>query len=206
MDVVVNGFLFGLLLAAMIGPVFFALLHNSIHNGFPAGVQLALGVTLSDSSYILICLFGVSQFLDNEQFKMFLAMGGGIIMLVFGAISIFKPVPRKAVTMKNKGNGNVWRYILKGFLINGVNPFVLIYWLGVVSVATVNHGYEKNDLIIFFVAILGTVLGTDILKAYLANKLRSMMTPRFMKIMNWTAGTVLILFSLRLFYFGYGLM
>ena len=43
LEPIVSGFTFGLLLAVMLGPVFFALLQTSLHEGFKAGVHLENG-------------------------------------------------------------------------------------------------------------------------------------------------------------------
>ena len=62
-----------------------------------------------------------------------------------------------------------------------------------------DFGYaEGRDFYIFFGAVLATVLLTDILKAFLSDKLRSLVTNRFMSISNIVLGIVLIVFGLRL--------
>ncbi|MER3328667.1 MAG: hypothetical protein RIF34_03735, partial [Candidatus Kapaibacterium sp.] len=53
-------------------------------------------------------------------------------------------------------------------------------------------------LILFLISLLTTVLVTDVAKAYLADKLRRLVTSRLMKIMNVVLGIVLIIFGSRL--------
>ena len=83
--------------------------------------------------------------------------------------------------------------------MNGVNPFVLFFWIGIVS--NVSLDYTTNEAITFFIILVGTVFIVDVLKSYFAVKLSEIVTPRFMKIMNRAVGVALILFSLRLFNF-----
>ena len=50
----------------------------------------------------------------------------------------------------------------------------------------------------FFAAVLVTVFATDLLKAYLAGKVRRLITPKTMRIMNIILGVIMIGFGLRL--------
>lgn len=201
MDVLVNGLLFGLLLCVLIGPVFFALIQNSIEKGFWSGFFMAIGIALSDSFYIVVTYLGISQFVENPKFNMWLGGIGGVIMLIFGIIYLFKPVPQKGLKQLHQEDTKWFQQIVKGFLLNGINPFVLLFWLGIISKVTLDFEYNNNQAITFFVVLIATVFLVDVLKSYFATKLSQIVTPRFMKIMNRVVGVALILFSLRLFNF-----
>jgi len=201
MDIVINGVLFGLLLCVLIGPVFFALIQNSIEKGFFSGFFMAVGIAISDSVYIVVTYLGISQFVENPSFNMWLGGIGGTIMLVFGGIYLFKPVPTKGLKQLHAEETKWFQQILKGFLLNGINPFVLIFWIGIISKVTLDFSYSTNQAITFFIILIATVFSVDVLKAHFAVKLSQIVTPRFMKIMNRVVGVALILFSLRLFNF-----
>ncbi|CAN5123185.1 LysE family transporter [soil metagenome] len=202
MNAFFNGILFGLLLTVLIGPVFFSLIQTSIEKGFKSGISMAAGISLSDSIYILLVYVGVSPFLNNEDFRSGLGIAGGLIMFGFGLYSIIKPVPKKIIHHRIKGKNNIIKQLLKGFMLNGINPFVLVFWIGMVSMGTINYAYTTHQMIAFFSGIICTVLSTDILKAYIANKLRHIVTVRFMRIMNRLVGIALFIFGFRLIYFG----
>ena len=199
MDIVLNGLGFGLLLCVLIGPVFFALLQNSVEKGFWPGFFMAVGIAISDAMYIVITYLGISQLVENPSFNMWLGGIGGSIMLIFGIIYIAKPVPRKGLKQLHAEETKWFQQILKGFALNGINPFVLIFWIGIISKVTVDFQYATNEAITFFSVLILTVFGVDVLKAYFATKLSEIVTPQFMKIMNRVVGVALILFSLRLF-------
>ena len=208
MDVIINGLLFGLLLCVLIGPVFFALIQNAIEKGFFSGFFMAVGIALSDTIYILITYLGISQLVDNPSFNMWLGGVGGGIMLIFGMTYMLKPVPKKGIKQLHAKQTKWFQQIMKGFVLNGINPFVLIFWIGIVSKITVDFQYNTNQAITFFVVLIATVFSADILKSYFAVKLSEIVTPRFMKIMNRVVGVALVLFSLRLFNFvlvGFGI-
>lgn len=208
MHPIANGLLFGLLLCVLIGPVFFALIQNSIEKGFWSGVFMAIGVALSDVFYILITYFGVSQLVESASFEMWLGGIGGLIMLGFGFVNIFKPVPKTGVKPLIEGNTNRFRQIVKGFFLNGINPFVLFFWISIVTKVSIDFKYSNNQALGFFVALVLTVFIVDVLKSHFATKLREMVTARFMKIMNRVVGIALILFALKLLNFvleGFGI-
>ena len=201
MHPILNGLLFGLLLCVLIGPVFFALIQNSIEKGFWSGFFMAIGVALSDTFYIVITYFGISQLVESENFKMWLGGVGGVIMLGFGLFYLFKSVPKTVVMKNTNGNRDGFKQILKGFFLNGVNPFVLFFWIGIMSKVSIDFEYTSNQALGFFVALVGTVFIVDVLKSYFATKLREIVTARFMRIMNRVVGVALILFALRLLNF-----
>lgn len=204
MMVLWNGILFGLLLTIFIGPVFFALIQTSIEKGFYAGVFMAIGIALSDAIYVSISYFGISQLVSTESVNLWLGLAGGFIMIGFGAASLFKPV-RAPEVQRVKVNGKIglFRETLKGFLLNGINPSVFLFWIGIATMATVNNNYSNADAVTFFAAIIVTVFVTDILKSFVANKLKRLLTFRFMRLMNIIVGCGLMIFGLRLFYFAF---
>lgn len=200
--VLFKGILFGLLLAVMLGPVFFALIQNSIVKGLKAGVTMALGIAVADISYIVLMYFSVKLFKDNPTVSVAFGAFGGLIILITGIMSITKKNFDLSGEIKTNKRG-MMKQFFKGFVLNGINPFVLLYWLGVMTLVTVNYAYTKTEVITFFCAIIGTLILTDMTKVVLAQKLRNFITEKRLRIMNRGVGVALILFSLRLFYFAY---
>jgi threonine/homoserine/homoserine lactone efflux protein len=196
-----KGLVFGLILSFMLGPVFFALIQTSIEYGFRAGLFMAFGVAMSDSLYILISYSGLSRINDNIQLKFYLGILGAIIMIGFGFSSIFRPVPRRGSRRYEMDSNSYLRKILKGFMLNSLNPFIFLFWLGVAGLVTVEMHFNFDQASLFYVGVITMVLSMDITKSFLANKLRMFVTPHFMKIINRGVGIVLILFGIRLFYY-----
>jgi threonine/homoserine/homoserine lactone efflux protein len=200
MEMVFNGLKLGIVLTFLIGPVFFTILQTSVEKGFRNGVLVSLGVSLSDIMYVAICYFGVVQFINNPEFRFYLAYAGGGILILFGLYHLFVKSRRKmTASIDVASEKKMYRYFIKGFIINGMSPMVLIFWIGAISIASLDFGYSKGfEFFIFFTAVLGTVLFTDILKAYLADKLRSLVTHRLMTIINMVVGVCLLIFGARL--------
>lgn len=205
--IILNGIKLGFVLAFLVGPVFFTIIQTSVERGFWNGVLVALGVSLSDMLYVTVCYFGLTQFIDQDQNKIYMAYGGGVILILFGLYHLLVKSRKSArEEIKTESGKGKFRYFLKGFIINGISPMVILFWLGAISIASVDFGYSKgSQFTLFFIAVLATVLGTDILKAYLANKLRRMVTPRTLMFLNVFVGLILIVFGIRLLLMAKGL-
>lgn len=203
MDIIINGILSGLVLSILIGPVFFTILQTSLERGFIHGVYVAVGVSLSDAFYIFVSYLGLVQFMESESFRYALAYLGGFILLVFGCYYLlvksrcmihFDHDQQKATTPL--------KLIAKGFIINGLSPIVLFFWIATVGVSSTQMGYDTHrEAVVFFGALLATVFCSDVLKAKGADKLRDLMTTRFIRLMNILLGVVLIVFAGRLIFF-----
>ncbi|UII32620.1 LysE family translocator [Fulvivirga ulvae] len=201
--VVVNGLIFGLVLAILIGPVFFTLLQTSIEKGFDKAILVAIGIFFSDLVYISLAYFGLSKVIKNSEYNEWIGYVGGVILIVFGIVSLFKSRRKTAVVHRSVSAKGFFRYIFKGFIINGISPFVLLFWLGAMSMATIEYGYSDETLIVFFGIIMIIVFITDVLKAYLAGKLRALITPRLFTILNVAVGLALIAFGIRMFVYNW---
>lgn len=203
----IKGIFYGFLLAMLIGPVFFALIRTSIDKGFMSGAYLALGIAISDSFALLLAFFFISQFIEGMFFKTVLGLLGGIAMLIFGMTPFLKPNTEKKFNVdefddRPKGA----RYILQGIILNAFNPFVYIFWIGIVGSIRVSSSYTSAEMFVFFSGIIVTVLSTDLLKAYVANLITNFLTARILTSIDKIAGIGLIGFGFRLLYFAvYGI-
>ncbi|CAN5586646.1 LysE family transporter [soil metagenome] len=202
-ELVFHALQLGVVLTFLVGPVFFTIIQTSIERGFWRGVLVAFGVSVSDILYVAICYFGLAQMMADSNLRVYLAYGGGVILIAFGLYHLLIKSRAKLAAVSNSvTERRQYRYVIKGFLINGMTPMVLFFWIGTVSLATINYGYSKpGEFALFFGVLLGTVLSTDILKAYLADKLRRLLTQRSLKIMNIVLGIALIFFGARLVWF-----
>jgi threonine/homoserine/homoserine lactone efflux protein len=200
MEIAFQGIKVGIVLTFLIGPVFFTIIQTSIERGFWNGVGVALGVSLSDTLSVTICYLGASQILYNADLQVYLAYGGGALIISFGLYNLLIKSRRVATSAHIDVSGKkYYRYFIKGFLLNTLTPMVILFWIGTISFATVQLGYtQRNEVLVFFGSVLVTVLCTDITKAYLAGKLRKLITPRLIKIINVVLGAALIVFGIRL--------
>jgi threonine/homoserine/homoserine lactone efflux protein len=203
-NAIVEGIGLGLTLAILTGPAFFALLQTSIRNGYKSGIAFALGVFISDTTLISLSYLGALNLFSNPKNSFITGIIGGTIMIVFGIFNIFQKHPLEL----QQGKGKVEKLLpakatltvsaLKGFAINLVNPFVIIFWIGVVSVESTRYKFSEADVFSLFCSALLTVFGTDILKVLAANKITLLLSPKILLWINRIAGLILIISGLSL--------
>lgn len=197
-----KGLLFGMGLMLAMGPVFFTIVQTSLQRGFRTAVVVATGVMLSDTFYVALASFGLSQFLDSEEFRLFLAIGGGAIMFGYGLVLFFRKAEPKGFDSAG-WDENALKYLVKGWLINFLNPFVFVFWIGVAGLAQVDYGNSHIDKMAFFAGIIVMVYSSDILKSYLANRLRAVITTSVVLKFNKVLGVLLIASGIWLFSFAF---
>lgn len=191
---IVKGVGFGVTLSFVAGPAMFALIQTSLTNGFKAGVHLALGISLSDIFMVFLTLFGISSLMDNPQSKIVLSVVGGVVMVVFGVFTYMRKTVKKDPTITSavelQKKTFYLPYIGKGFLFNIANPSVWVYWLIPVGIAS--SFPEREQSYLFMVSLLVTILSFDILKCAISYKLKTILTPKILHILNQVVGVILI--------------
>lgn len=202
--VFIEGILLGLTLATFFGfgPAFFALVQTSIHRGFGPAVLLAIGIFINDFVMVLLCLMGAIQIVTEPSNYLWFGVASGIILMIFGLVTF----NRKVITEVNENQelpinvkGPRWFiYIAKGFFMNIVNPFVWIFWIGVVVGISARFGGSEKELTYFFAGTLITVLASDIGKAYAAFSIKHYLNQRVIGLFNKIAGIGLISFGIFL--------
>lgn len=196
LDPIIKGFGLGLVIAIMVGPVFFFILNTSIKRGFAPASISAIGVMLSDAFFITLAYFGSSFLLYLNEHKDATGIIGGIIIAGFGSTLIFKKAKVSADSLEFADSSHPpVVYLAKGFMLNAVNPSVLLFWIVVASTIPVKEQFTSADTILFYACTLGTVLGTDLLKAYLASRLKNIITAYFLIWLNRIAGIALVIYG-----------
>ncbi len=188
--------LYGFLLAFAIGPVFFTLIETSITKGFKAGLFFDLGAQTADIIFILIAYFSTSKILERVKDDPGLLIFGGAVLIAYGIISYIRTAKSFIKIVREHYAVNVKKDLgglfLKGFLLNFVNFGVLAGWIGTIIMANALTTSE-NGVFFFLATVLATFFLTDLLKIFLAKKLKSKMTPRFIyKTKKWVSILILI--------------
>lgn len=176
---ILQGLLLGVLLAFLIGPVFFVVLDTSITKGKVAAMILDLGVLFSD----LFCL--VLAYLASKQLEALVYQNpwfffiGGIIIMGYGVYLFFRPFTYKRNTTSEIPSAKRMASLFsKGFLLNIVNPGVIIFWVTVVLFVGSKYDFELQTLTLHFGATFLSFALCDLLKIFGAEHLKKMSRPR----------------------------
>tara|TARA_A100000164_G_scaffold185995_1_gene165113 strand:- start:444 stop:767 length:324 start_codon:yes stop_codon:yes gene_type:complete len=93
-----------------------------------------------------------------------------------------------------------FKYFFKGMIINLLNPFLLIFWISLISVVEANYNYDDKGNRYFFLGVLTISLILDISKSLLAQKLKDLIKPKLIAYVNKILSVVMLLFCLRIGY------
>ena len=199
MHTIFEGILLGLTLAILVGPAFFAIIQISMQRGFWPAAIFAIGIFLSDLTIVILSYLGAIQILANEENYFYFGIIGGIILIVFGIFTFIKKAP------KDEGNApavlntaGIIANIFKGFFLNVANPFLWIFWIGVMVAVSTNYGLDSEEVMWFFSSVLATILATDLLKSFIGNKIKRYMTPKILLLINRIVGLMLMGFGVVL--------
>jgi len=129
MQFIVEGLLFGLFLSVSLGPIFIALTQTAVEKGGKAGMTVGLGVWISDFIILFVTFIFIktlSATIESESFKFWMGMAGGIVMIFYGLISMFKRVELDLNQRKHEYKDYIG-FWLKGFMVNTINPFTFLF-------------------------------------------------------------------------------
>lgn len=183
----------------LVGPVFFLLIDTSIKRGLLPAVVLSAGVVLSDAFFVVVTYFSSTALGTLRYFEQEFGIASAILLVFFGILSIVKKPDIKSESIEVlQATSPIYASFLKGFLANLLNPFVLVFWLGVSGTLTAEGIHSERHILIFFFAVLLTVFCTDILKAWLAQRLRRILRPGILLWVNRISGLGLMAFGLQM--------
>lgn len=200
MDFLWRGIQAGLLLALLVGPLIFALLQASLEHGIRGGTMVGLGIWVSDLLFIMGVYAGlqyIQQITEWPYFKPTLGIGGSIILIFFGlGMLLNQSIPVENTS--SMASRTYWQLWLKGFLINTINPFTIIFWLGLIGAMFVQEGATDRQMYWFLGGILGTIVVTDFTKVSLAKYIRRWLSPNHIRLMRRISGSIFLIFGLLL--------
>lgn len=189
----------GLLLVISVGPVIFTIIKQSINNGREGGFSFVVGVWISDLVWVLLSnLFSefVTTLLD---FKKPIGVAGSAFLISMGVFYLFFKkvhVHPQDISMPPLQRSDHAKIALQGFLVNTLNPGVMVFWLTSVTAIAITHTLRER--IIVFGTCLLINMAADVGKVVLAGKLRSKLTIHNIRVINRISGFILLCFGTAL--------
>jgi len=196
---ILKGLGLGFFLALSVGPVIFTIIKQSINNGIKGGLSFVAGVWLSDILLVFLSNFFSEMVSYLLKYKTAIAVVGSLFLLIMGVYYIFfKKVQLSEDNdlLKKFSTSDFTKIALSGFLINTLNPGVIIFWLiNATAFAATNTLPER--IIIFSVCLMVNI-AADLIKIMTAEKIRERLTPRHIVLINKISGSILVLFGIVL--------
>ena len=159
---------------------------------------------LCESLLVLISFLGASRLFTDPSASKVIGIVGGVILVLMGIYTF-----RKKVVIKTSNEAERLQptspgmYFLKGFFMNLANPGTWIFWFVTVGAITAQYTTESGEVVgfrvfVFFLITLCTIFSMDVLKSFIANKIKRVVNERTIKVVNKVVGVVLMLFGLYL--------
>lgn len=185
----------------MLGPSFFLILETSIKDGIKSALFLDLGVFLGDVLYIWVALTFFTQREAIQVYEDPITFGTGVLLIGFGLYQFLKKgKDKKKHTDPNMlippAKNEYVRLMIKGFIINFINPTILLYWFGMIFIGFSKNMFTPNEMIVFLCAIMLSFFSIDVLKIIGARQLKKVVTPEFLHHLNQAIGVILVIFGL----------
>lgn len=197
-EAILLGLSSGAVMCLTLGTVFFALIQNSVDNGYRSGLKISVGVIVSDCLFIFFAVFGTAFLPQFKYFDVFLRCFSALLLLALGAQSVFRQTPR--IAYPKTRFGNFIYYFIKGFLLNALNPANFVIW---VSVAAYLKGVMRYNLALeawYFGASLLAIFGTQVMISVFAFRLKRYFNERVLTFINKFSGSVFMAAGLYLVY------
>ncbi|MEZ4642867.1 MAG: LysE family transporter [Chloroflexota bacterium] len=197
----VQGLLFGLAVAAPVGPIGLLCMQRSLNNGRLAGFLSGLGAATADAIYGSMAAFGLSLvtgFLVAQQG--WLRLIGGLFIIYLGLRTIMAQRAQQAVAVPMQadvaGTGNLAGMYLSTLLLTLSNPMTILSFTAVF--AGFGFGSGVNDAGTAVALVSGVFTGSALwwlTLSTLVGWLRHRLQGRVLRLINVASGIMLLLFG-----------
>lgn len=190
-----KGLVTGLMFTLTFGTVFFSLIQTSIKRGLRKSLFIASGVVISDCFFISIAVLGSSFIVDEiHHYDHVIRMIGFGFLVILGIRSIMKHDALNSEEVVQSKRDIL--YLMKGLMLNSINPMTLIAWLGIATYVETVNKFTFDQVLLFFTVVLGTMFFTMSAIAYFARKLRDILSEKNLHRLNVFSGILFIIFAL----------
>ena len=193
-----NEFLQGIILgwgvAVPIGPINVLIMSYALKN-YAQALSLGVGAMCADLGYLVLSILGVSQIVHKPMIFNILAISG-CLFLLYMSYGIFKNARRDIYIQKNINNENKKRLFIKGFLLNLMNPFVIIFWISV-STTTAKMG---NHILLSLIGLFLGIISWITLFPLVIYKSRTLLKKSTTIALSYISSLILVFFAVMLIY------
>lgn len=203
MDLVTSAIVIGILLSlVLIGPVFFMLIQTSISQGWKSAITLDLGVLTADIICIFVAYYGSKDLATTIQNNPSIYVFGGFFILIYGLL-MFISKPKLRMRNLTYKKVSYFKTFFNGFFLNILNIGVIVFWFFVISTIVIQYP-RPGDTIFFISVVLATFFGIDLLKIFLAHKVKESFNVRRVFYLKRSIGFILIIFGIIVILKGFG--
>ena len=183
-----EGFITGIMLTMMLGPVTMIILRYGLQVNRMAGVWAAAGTWVSDFVFIALTFWmttSIETWSQRPDIRLTLFLAGGFGLLVMGLLML--RVKKTIVPSSDTISTGYVRAFIGGFLVNSLSPFTLFFWLG----AAVFLHLQADDPMWYYIGVMSSLAIGDFTKAWLAPKLTLWLKEKYVYWVQMVAGILI---------------
>ncbi len=191
----VRGFLIGLSIAAVVGPMSILCIQRTLSRGHLYGMLSGLGVATADAVYGSVAAFGLTV-ITSVLFRQqgWLRLIGGLFLVYLGIkTALSKPAERAAAAQAN----NFVEAFVSTFLLTLTNPLTILSFAAIF--AGLGVGGAEKSYIAAALAICGVFMGSALWWGLLTSSvslLRQKFTSLWLLCVNRISGALITLFGI----------
>ncbi|CDZ76302.1 homoserine/Threonine efflux protein [Legionella massiliensis] len=192
----IQGLVIGFAISAPFGPIGILCIQRTLQNGFWVGLATGMGAAFADNIYGLIAAFSISaitKFLF--AFEYWIRVLGGLVLVYFGLKLLM--IESKLMKTKTDAMESIWRAFGSTVLLTLTSPITLLSFMAVFSV--LGLGGKNMDYLQALALVSGIFISSTLwwlaLTCSVTFFLDEYISQRWMKFVNWIAGSIMLAFS-----------
>lgn len=201
-DLLVKGFIIGIVVSAPMGPVGVLCIQRTLNKGRWYGFVTGLGASLSDIIYALLTGYGMSFIFDFINANVFyLQLLGSVMLFLFG-IYTYRSNPVQSIRPVSSNKGTYLHNFVTAFFVTLSNPLIIFLFIGLFArFAFVLPGIPFAEQMIGYMSIVLGALSWWFGITYFVNKVRARFNLRGIWMINRIIGIVVMVVSAAGFIF-----
>ena len=130
LQILAQGMLVGLALAAPVGPINIEIVRRGLAGGFLSGWLVGIGAMTADVIFCALIVTGVAQIADSPRLRVPMYIAGAVVLIYLGVNGLRSVITGRAVDA-DPASGT--RSFATGLLMAVSNPMGIVYWLSIGS-------------------------------------------------------------------------
>lgn len=202
LDLLVKGFIIGIVVSAPMGPVGVLCIQRTLNKGRWYGFVTGLGASVSDIAYALLTGYGMSFIFDFINANIFyLQLIGSAMLLAFGYYT-FRSNPVQSIRPLSGKKGTYFHNFITALLVTLSNPLIIFLFIGLFARFTfVLPGIPVGEQLIGYLAILLGAVCWWFGITFFVNKVRNRFNLRGIWMINRIIGSIVMAVALFGFIF-----
>ena len=205
-DIIIKGFLIGVLVSAPMGPIGLLCVQRTLNKGQWHGFFSGIGAAFSDVIYAGITSLGMGFIINVITANQYtLHIFGCATLMIFG-IYIFRSNPFKRKRLhESRENGNSYssysQDTVTAFFLTLSNPLIIFLFIALFARLNFISPEEKLfSILLGLASIFSGAISWWFLITFFVGKLRKILNLRGLLIMNRTIGSIIIILSVVLLF------